>query len=72
MLGAMTQKFLQKFEHMLYTHNQSPYERFLHLRQHLSGNPRTIINLIHAQDQKYDIAKRILIEPFTIQILSCI
>ena len=44
------QKFPQKIESMLYTHNPSPYERFLHLRQHLSGNPRTKINLIDAQD----------------------
>ena len=66
------QKFLQKFERMLYTHNQIPCEKFLHLRQHLSGNPRTIINLVDAQDQKYNVANRILIEAFTIQILSFI
>ena len=51
MLGALTfRNFRKKIESMLYTHNPSPYERFLHLLQHLSGNPRTKINLIDAQD----------------------
>ena len=57
-------KFLMAFEHIIDRNQLTPYEKFLYLRQQLSGNPRTIIDSIDARDQKYETAKGLLLEAF--------
>ena len=57
-------KFLLSFESIIQKHNLSPYEKFIYLKNQLSGGPLALINSLEATRQQYDEAKTLLQEAF--------
>ena len=62
--GADVQKFIRSFEFIINKHTLSSYEKFIFLRNQLSGSPRTLIDSIDVHQQSYEVARDLLLEAF--------
>ena len=54
------QKFLTTFEFIISKHPLTSYEKFLHLKNQLSGSPRALIDSLDVQQQSYESARDLL------------
>ena len=64
------QKFFRSFEFIISKHNLTSYEKFIYLRNQITGSPRALIDSIDVQQQSYEIAKDLLIQAFDTKITS--
>ena len=64
------QKFFRSFEFIISKHNLTSYEKFIYLRNQITGSPRALIDSIDVQQQSYEIAKDLLIQAFDSKITS--
>jgi hypothetical protein len=58
------EKFLHNFESIINKHVLSRYEKFIYLKNQLSGAPRTLVDSLDISKQSYDCAKDILCKAF--------
>ena len=57
-------KFLRAFEFVICKYNISSYEKFLYLKNQLSGSPRTLIDSIDVDQQSFEVARDLLEKAF--------
>ena len=56
--------FIRSFEAILEKHRLTDYEKFVYLKNKLSGGPLALVNSLDVSKQQYDVAKNLLEEAF--------
>ena len=57
-------KFLRSFESIVMKHPLSSFEQFIYLKGQLSGGPKTLIDSLNTENQRYETAKQLLEDAF--------
>ena len=57
-------KFIQEFEAIVNRHSLSDYVKFVYLCKQLSGAPKILVESLDVDQQKYNVAKELLVKAF--------